>query len=344
MDDARHQLGALEVMTNNKQTVVVLGPTAGGKSELAVELAELLHRRGEPLPGVIGADSMQVYRHLDAGTAKPSRQLRARVPHHMIDIVEPTQSFTVHDWLRRVQPLIADLRQQDTRAIVVGGTNLYIKALLSGLFEGPGQDTAFRASLAGTAPPLLHERLQKVDPAAASRIDPNDRKRLIRALEVHHLTGRPISEYQTQWRETRNAEVGTDKFAMVGLQWPVEEINHRINLRVKAMFHPDQVAPEVGAEICPNGESLPQEAARLNAAGLLGNQAREALGYKQVLASFRGEMTMEEAFERTKIETRRFAKQQRTWMKRFTGVKWIEATETPRDQWSTIAADAAQET
>ena len=332
----------------HRRVVVLLGPTAGGKSELAVQLAERLGGV------VIGADSMQVYRHLDAGTAKPSPKLRARVPHHLIDVVEPTGRFTVHDWLTRARAVINKGLADGVTPVVVGGTNLYMKALFEGLFDGPGRDDGFRATLDDASDAELHARLAAADPDAAARIAPADRQRLSRALEVHHLTGRPISEMQVQWGpgsakyEVRSATGGdppapdssqfalrTSQFALrtFRLTWPVDAINARINLRVKAMFHPEKVDPDLAAEVCPNGESLPEEVERLVAAGLLvpGFQACEALGYKQVLAAFhaqrrpglddfRGDRlihTLNDAFERTKILTRRFAKQQRTWLKRF---------------------------
>lgn len=289
--------------------IVILGPTAGGKSDLAVELAERL--KGE----IIGADSMQVYRHMDVGTAKPPPELRNRAKHHLIDIVEPTEPFTVHDWLGRAEALIADMQSRGVRPIVVGGTNLYIKALLEGLFEGPPADPAFRASLDAFSPQQLHERLTEVDPAAAERISRNDRRRIVRALEVYEATGKPISEHQTQWDDApRSPKPEARNPILIGLHWPPEAINPRINARVKLMFHPTD-----------DSESLPDETARLEAAGMLGKQAREALGYKQVLAALAGEMTLDEAMEKTKIQTRRFAKQQRTWLRRFGSVRWLEA-------------------
>ncbi len=358
---------------SGSRPVVVLGPTAGGKSELAVQLAE--HLGGE----VLGADSMQVYRHLDAGTAKPPRKLRDRVPHHLIDIVEPSERFTVYDWLGRAHAIIGQLQHKGVTPVVVGGTNLYLKALLEGLFEGPGRDEAFRESLKKVPGTVLHDRLRQIDPPAADRIAPADRQRLTRALEVFHLTGRPISAMQTQWEEggSGKSEGGTDKASdapvatsdlrlptsalLLGLRWPTDAINARINLRVKAMFYPEKVAPDLAAEVCIGGESLPDEVRRLVAAGLLdpaAGQAREALGYKQVLAALMpqrcpdpadprnlgnpGDLgnlrdlgnprdlgtpkirTLDDAYERTKILTRRFAKQQRTWLKRFPAVHWLD--------------------
>ncbi len=317
---------------------MILGPTAGGKSDLAAALAQHL-----PGGAVVGADSMQVYRHLDAGTAKPSRDQLSRAPHHLIDIVEPDERFTVHDWLALADRCIAETLAGGGTPIVVGGTNLYLKALLEGLFDGPGRDPAFRASLEQEPDTTaLHHRLRAVDPDAAQRIDPNDRQRITRALEVHHLTGQPISALQTQWRDApadaepsvgqANAPRYRHDPLLLGLRWPVETINPRINLRVKAMFHPEKVEPDLAAAVCIHGESLPDEVARLVAEGRLGNaqtaQANEAIGYKQCLAAMRGEMSWDEAFERTKIATRRLAKQQRTWLKRFVGVRWVDGQST----------------
>lgn len=329
---------------------MILGPTAGGKSALAVNLAERLPRGGE----VIGADAFQVYRHLDAGTAKPDQTLRDRVPHHLIDIVEPTERFTVHNWLERAKQAIADIQSRGKTPIVVGGTNLYLKALLDGLFDGPGQDAAFRATLDAIATPTLHDRLKQIDPATADRVKPADRQRIVRALEVHHLTGEPISALQTQW-ETEGQD-GIDA-TLIGMQWTPEAVNPRINLRVKAMFYPGKVAPELAAAVCINGESLIDEVKRLKEQGCFApaspspkpqasspespNQARQALGYKQLLAWMHGDdpqiKSLDDAFEKTKVLTRRFAKQQRTWLKRFTKTHWIDASEASEDQ----IADAA---
>lgn len=328
-------------MPATPRLIVILGPTAGGKSELAVGLAEALG--GE----VIGADSMQVYRHMDAGTAKPAGRLRRRVPHHLIDIVEPTERFTVADWLSRAERLIGRCQAAGRYPIVVGGTNLYIKALLEGMFEGPAVDRELRRRLAQMPASELHQRLQGVDPISAARIHPNDRKKLIRALEVYELTGQPISRWQRQWADAPSWSAGSAGVAvrraartpvryrfdpvLIGLDWPVESINQRINRRVKAMFYPgsrecggDDGLRDPGQDREPV-ESLPEEVARLERAGLLGSQAREALGYKQVLEHLAGRCTLEEAFEKTKILTRRLAKTQRTWLKRFAGVRWLDA-------------------
>lgn len=316
-------------MEHKPRPIVILGPTAGGKSQLAVALAQALGGQ------VIGADSMQVYRHMDAGTAKPSPQLRGRVPHHMIDIVEPTQRFTVAHWLEKADAAIAQIQRAGDHPVVVGGTNLYIKALLEGLFDGPGVDPVFRQQLAAHSPEQLHERLSRVDPQAAGRIHPNDRKKLIRALEVYHLSGTPISCLQNQWDSRLASSQGyRHQPILVGLNWPVDTSNRRINRRVKAMFFPERVAHTSHEDswdepLDSSCESLPAEVRRLQQQGLLGPQAREALGYKQVLEHLQGGISLDKAYERTKIMTRRFAKTQRTWLRRFRRVHWVSMVQQP---------------
>jgi len=311
--------------------VVILGPTAGGKSALAVAIGRAVG--GE----IVNADSMQVYRHMDAGTAKPTAEERAAVPHHLVDIVEPTERWTVADWIDAAEACIADIQGRGKLPIVVGGTNLYLKALLEGFFEGPPADEPLRASLENVDSSTLHERLSGIDPEAADRIHPNDRKRIVRALEVHHQTGRPISQMQQQWADAdRESAGGQQPYhhnpILLGLHWPADLINRRINARVKAMFDPAACG-------LAEREDLVSETQRLEAAGRLGPQAREALGTKQTLAYLHGETTLEEAFEQTKIETRRFAKAQRTWLKRYRGVHWLDAVELSAE----AAADRAIE-
>jgi tRNA dimethylallyltransferase len=305
----------------NNRIIVLIGPTAGGKSDLAVAIAR--HVDGE----IINADSMQVYRKLDAATAKPDPDQLAAVPHHLVDCVDTTEPFTVADWLDRAEQLIIEIRERGHVPVVSGGTNLYIKALLEGMFEGPGTDTAFRQSLDNDEPQQLHKRLAEVDPAAAERIHPNDRKRIIRALEIHHNTGKPISELQKQWAGTNAAALGMtrdhpepDQYRhnplIIGLQWSVGAINRRINTRVKQMFRP----------AAPDAQDPIAETRQLIAENQLGEQAAQAIGTKQVIDHLEGRLkTPDDLLERVKIDTRRFAKSQRTWLKRYRGVHWIEA-------------------
>ncbi len=344
--------------------IVILGPTAGGKSELAVLLAERIGQvTGRP-GQVLGADSMQVYRQMDAGTAKPDAAQRARAVHHLIDIVEPTERFTVADWIARADALIESLQREGVTPIVVGGTNLYLKALLEGMFEGPGIDEALREELNAMEIVALRQRFEAIDPAAALRIHANDRKRMVRAIEVFQQTGKRISELQTQWEggsfefrvpgsgvsdiesrphsnnpSTRNSEPRTRNSIssyrhdpiLIGLHWPTELINQRINARVKVMFFPERASDD--GPTPQAAESLPAETARLEALGILGPQARKALGYQQVLEHLQNPATisLDDAFEQTKILTRRFAKTQRTWLKRFRGVRWLDASATPME-------------
>ncbi len=319
--------------------IIILGPTAGGKSTLAHRLA--LHLAGE----IVSADSMQIYQHLDAGTAKPTPADRRELPYHLVDHVQPTQRFTVRDWLLAAHHVIADINARQKTPIIVGGTNLYLNALIHGLVLTPPPDPTLRARLDAMTTAELHARLTQIDPAAAARIALPDRRRAIRALEVHQLTGQTLSDQQTQWPAASNEHPPPQtpppdslpplapSPILIGLHYPPDVINPRINRRVKAMFYPHKVEPELAAQVCFNGESLPQEVDRLLADNILtpaAVQAREALGYKQVLACREASddrlRTLDDAYERTKILTRRFAKQQRTWLKRFTGVHWLEPT------------------
>ncbi|MFM9958500.1 MAG: tRNA (adenosine(37)-N6)-dimethylallyltransferase MiaA [Phycisphaerales bacterium] len=289
---------------------VIIGPTAGGKSSLAVELCLSLAARGRRAE-VVTADSMQVYRGMDIGTAKPTAVERGGVPHHLIDLVEPTESFTVDQWLKLANGLIDELRGRGVTPVVVGGTNLYVKALLEGLFEGPAADAPLRERLSAMDPATRRAELERVDPEAARRIHFNDVRRTVRALEVFHLTGTPISEHQSQWE----SEAGVRQDAVViGLEWETETINRRINARVKQMVE----------------QGFVEEVRGLLERRAMGAQAREALGYKQLAAALECGGTagqIDDAVEKTKIETRRFAKNQRTWLKRFRalpGAVWLD--------------------
>jgi len=298
---------------------IIIGPTAGGKTALGVATAQALERAGRAPAEVISADSMQIYRGMDIGSAKPTEAERAGVPHHLIDIVEPHEPFTVSDWLARAEAVIDDLRARGGTPVVVGGTHLYIKALLEGLFEGPPSDPGLRASLAAESPAALRERLQAVDPAAAERIHPNDLRRTIRAIEVHAATGRPISEQQQEWDAGRRREDAL----LVAVRWPTEEINRRINARVRRMME----------------DGLLDEVRGLLERGVLGEQARQGLGYRQLLEHLEGGASLDEAVERVKIETRRFAKSQRTWLRRLMAEGdrvWLEAPPADPEGWAQV--------
>ncbi|QOJ01545.1 MAG: tRNA (adenosine(37)-N6)-dimethylallyltransferase MiaA [Phycisphaeraceae bacterium] len=293
---------------------VIVGPTAGGKSDLALALCDALHgvrSFGE----VVTADSVQVYRGLDIGSAKPSPEERRGVPHHLIDLVEPDDpvGLTVKDWLGLSERAMADVRSRGGLPVVVGGTHLYVKALMEGLFEGPGADESVRDELRSMGRERLRAELERADPETASRLHPNDERRTVRALEVLRLTGRPISQLRGQWDRPGG---GRGDCVLVGLEWPVREINARINARVRSMVE----------------RGLVEEARALWSAGRLGPRSRGALGYAQLIDHFEGRCGFVEALEAIKIETRRFAKNQRTWLRRLRtipGGLWIDAAATP---------------
>ncbi len=291
--------------------ILILGPTAGGKTSLALELA----RRVAPTGECIGADSMQVYRGMDIGTAKPGAEELGDIPHHLIDIVDPASSFTVDHWLKAAGECERDIVNRGRTPIYVGGTNLYLQSLLGGFIEGPEPDPDVRAELESIPTPELHARLRSVDPAGSERIHPNDRRRTIRSLEVHAITGTPLSELQGQW----DAAPRRTDIRIIGLHWAAEEINPRINARVKAMFEAGFV----------------EEVRTLLESDRLGTQAREALGYKQIAEHLEGLRTLEDTIEEIKIRTRRFAKQQRTWLRRFRhvfGGHWLDpAGKSPQE-------------
>jgi tRNA dimethylallyltransferase len=302
---------------------VIIGPTAGGKSDLAVEVALRLGGGSPGAAEIITADSVQIYRGMDIGSAKPTDAERRGIAHHLIDIVEPTDAFTVSDWLGAAEAALAEIRGRGAAPVLAGGTHLYIKAFLDGLFEGPEPDPLLREQLRARGPAALRAELQRVDPAAAARIHANDERRTIRALEVYHQTGIPISTHQSQWDAGRTRR----DCVAVGLDWPAELLNRRINARVKQMME----------------RGLLDEVRALHAAGRLGPQAREALGYKQLVGHLEGRATLEEAVEEIKIETRRFAKNQRTWLRRLRttpGSVWIDAEKTPREEWPGIVLRA----
>ncbi|MFI4914944.1 MAG: tRNA (adenosine(37)-N6)-dimethylallyltransferase MiaA [Phycisphaerales bacterium JB060] len=291
--------------TTKPRIPVIAGPTAGGKTSLAIACAKLAEAR-ELVPRgaaqVISADAFQVYRGLDIASAKPSLEERQGVEHHLIDIIEPTEPFTVAQWLELTTQKIDEIESRGGWPIVVGGTHLYIKALIDGLFEGPPADEALRDQLRAMPAAERRAELERVDPKAAARIHPADERRTIRALEVFRLTGTPISDHQGQWDSGTNPLA--DRLLLVTLHWETQAINRRINARVKQMVE----------------QGLVEETRRLLDSGNLGPQAGQALGTRQIAEALRNQsqsgFTLTDAVERTKIETRRFAKNQRTWLRR----------------------------
>ncbi len=283
--------------------ILILGVTASGKSALAFELARKLNGQ------IISIDSMKVYRRMDIGTAKPAPAYREQVPYHLIDVVEPSESFSVDQFLTLAEGAIDHIRTAQKTVVAVGGTAMYIKTLLYGLFDGPGQDKSIRERLkkqiAAEGSASLHRRLTEIDPQAALRIHPNDARRIIRALEIHELTGKPISSFQQQF----NAENTLDDWTVIGLRREKDVESRRINARVKRMIE-SGIADEVRSLLA---EPEP-----------LSKQARAAIGYAEMIDHLKGKMNMQDTVEKIKVNTRRLAKGQRTWFKTFQNVNWLD--------------------
>ena len=296
-------------MAETRRYPVLVGPTAGGKTALGVELAKRLVREDGQPGQVVTADAYQIYTDLNIGTAKPTIVERGGIEHHLIDIVDLKDRFTVHDWLNRANPIVDRLWTNAFTPVVVGGTNLYIKAFLDGLFEAPEPSDEIKQRVEAMPQPERRAMLAEADPEAHARIDGADIRRTKRALEVYLQTGTPITQLQAQWDREKPTR---PEAVLVGLDWAVEAINARINKRVKLMIE----------------DGLVEEARALFEADAFGDQSREAIGYKQLIAHFEGRCSLDEAIERIKIDTRRFAKNQRTWLKRLRareGSIWVPA-------------------
>ena len=293
----------------NPKMILILGVTASGKGKLAFDLAKSLGAE------IISIDSMKVYRRIDIGTAKPPKENRDQVPYHLIDVVEPSESFSVARFLELAQASIADIKKRNKPVVAVGGTALYIKSLLYGLFEGPGADEQIREELKAQAQAegldKLYEQLKTIDPDAAAKISSNDPRRIIRALEVYQLTGKPISAFQQQW----NTNASHD-WTIIGLRREKTEESKRINARVKKMID----------------AGLVDEVKRLLAEPKpLSKQARSAIGYAEIINHLSGQTTLDDTIELIKKNTRKFAKAQRTWFKTFKNVRSLDLApdETP---------------
>lgn len=272
----------------------ITGPTACGKSELALAVAEKIGAE------ILSLDSMAIYRGMDIGTAKPTIDQRLRVAHHLIDLVDVHQEFSVADYVAAAHHAANEVRQRGRIPLFVGGTPLYLKALLRGLFVGPQADWSFRKRLQAEAethgPAALHARLVEVDPPTAVRLHPNDLRRVIRALEVYAQTGTPISELQQQFNRARPAR----ECHCFVVQRPREELYGRINARVDAMF----------------ATGLVDETLRLvKSHGALSRTAGQAVGYREVIEHLHGMRDLPSTIELVKTRTRQFAKRQLTWFR-----------------------------
>lgn len=287
---------------------VVLGPTAVGKSRVAVDLA--LRFGGE----IIGGDSIQVYRGFDIGTDKPTEADRRGVPHHLIDIVDASVQFTAADFVREALAAARAIAARGRLPIVAGGTGLYLKALLDGLFPGPGRDQAVRAALEAEARDrglaALYERLRRVDPEYAAKVRDRDRVRIVRALEVFETTGRPISAH---FLDTASPVAGR-RVVRLGLRLERAALVRRIEARVDRMF----------------ARGLVDEVRALLARGVPADAPPfRALGYRHVVRHLGGGLSLEEAAALTKTDTRQYAKRQMTWFRRMDGVAWFSPDDGP---------------
>lgn len=298
--------------SERRRLVVILGPTAVGKSRAGVYLAQKFN--GE----IVNCDSIQVYRGFDIGTAKPTTGMRRLVAHHLLDVVEPSVQFTAAEFIRRAREAVEDIEGRDQMPFIVGGTGLYLKALLTGLFPGPGRDERLRHKLeqeaAEKGTEALHRRLGEVDPAYAAVIGPKDRVRIIRALEVYSLTRIPLSEH---FKRTRS-QVADFHILKIGLQLERKELYRRIEERVDIMFQKGMV--EEARSLL--GAGVPESAPPFR-----------GLGYRRVLAHLRGEISVDEARRLTKQDTRQYAKRQITWFRKMAGVNWV-----PADDLTSLAA------
>ncbi|MGD9648252.1 MAG: tRNA (adenosine(37)-N6)-dimethylallyltransferase MiaA, partial [Pirellulales bacterium] len=306
-----------------------------------LELAERLHAE------IISLDSMAVYRGLDIGTAKPTVAERGRVPHHLIDICNPAEAFSVAQYRDAARRAVDDIRSRGRQVLFVGGTPMYLKALLRGLFDGPPADWELRKQLLAEAeqqgPRTLYERLAAIDPRAASRLHENDTRRVVRALEVFQSTGRSIVDWQTQWdasvphveavasgqvdaatveRAQQTDESRAAASRVFVLSWPREVLYTRIDARVQAMFASGLV-DEVRALLATGQE--------------LGRTARQALGYREVLEHLEGQRDLPATIELVARRTRNFAKRQLTWFRSFPECHWVDLDES-RDVVAVAAA------
>jgi len=296
----------MSTATPAPRVVAVVGPTGTGKTELASALARALD--GE----IVNADSRQVYRGLDIGSAKPSPAERAALPHHLFDVVAPDAVFDCVRYRSLAVEALGGVAHRGRTAILVGGTGLYLKALRYGLFPGPPRDTALRARLAAAevaSPGELHRRLAGIDPAAAARLHPHDQVRLIRALEVYELSGRRLSEWQDEHRFAGEAV----PMVSIGVELPRRELYERLNRRCAAMLAEGLIEEVQGLWSRGYGPELP---------------ALQSIGYREVGRYLCGECTLDEARDDMARATRKYAKRQLTWFRADPTIHWLTADAT----------------
>jgi tRNA dimethylallyltransferase len=287
---------------------VIVGPTAVGKTDLGLAIA---HEFGAEL---VGADSRQVYRYLDIGAAKPDAAQRQAIWHHLIDVVDPDEPLNAARFAQMAWSCMRDIEMRRKQPFVVGGSGMYIRALTDGLFAGPGAHPQVRARLEAEAQDLgvqaLHRRLTEVDPKAASRIHPNDRVRIIRALEIYILTGTPISRWQRQWQHP----AARDSFVLIGLRRDREDLRQRIATRTGRMLRQGLVEEVQGILARGFPPTLP---------------ALQSVGYGEIMAYLAGAFDLHQARNLIERHTWRLAKRQMTWFRHIAGIHWVSLTGIP---------------
>ena len=284
--------------------IAIVGPTASGKSDLALSIAEAFN--GE----IVNYDSVQIFRHMDIGTAKPNTEERRRVPHHMIDIREPEEEFNAGDYQREARAVLEDLRQRSRLPVLVGGTGLYLRALTEGLFAGPKRSAHLRSRLEQLSErhgrEYLHRLLQKLDPIAAERIMARDSPKIIRALEVRLETGKTLSEHLAD--KPRQPLLGYD-IHTVGLNPPREASVQRIDERVRRMFASgfvDEVRSLIDRGMLPSAKAM------------------GAIGYRHIVQNAQSDGGWDETIGMIQRDTRRYAKRQMTWFRKSPGTIWFD--------------------
>jgi tRNA dimethylallyltransferase len=283
---------------DEEQVILLVGPTCVGKTGVSILLARKLDTE------IISADSMQIYRHMDIGTEKPSPEERRAVRHHMIDIVEPSEGFSAGRYIEAVVPIVEGLHGKGKIPLFVGGTGLYIKAMTRGLFSGPGADLELREELAKEDSESLYMRLRSMDPEAAGAIEPADKRRIVRALEVCLRSGKKMSEM----RRANTAPLPWS-FVKVALSRERKELYHMIEKRVESMIARGLI------EEVRNLLSLDPSKTPL-----------QAIGYKELAGHLRGEYSLEEAVGLIKRNTKRYAKRQFTWFRKEEALRWVDVT------------------
>ena len=292
---------------------MIVGPTASGKSDLAMGVARLIGGAE-----IVTLDSMQVYRGMDIGTATPTAEEQAEVPHHLIDLVEVSEEFAVAELQARARSAIGEIRGRGTVPVLVGGTGLYVRAVIDDL-QIPGRYREVRAELeAEPDTAALHSRLIDLDPAAAGRMEPTNRRRIVRALEVTVGSGLPFSSYGPGL-----GHYPLTPFVQVGLRWERDLLDDRIAARYRRQMD-DGFLDEV--------RSLEERT--------ISRSASQALGYKELLAHLRGETTLDEALDLAVVRTRRFARRQERWFRRDPRIGWLDAPASPADVMCTWHAAA----